>query len=225
MKYGIISDIHSNFNAFKVVIDYLANEEKVDGYFCVGDIVGYGAKPNECVELVRSLKNCLNVIGNHEWAVLGSDKMDNYNSAAREAMKWTAGEINENNIKWIKSLRKTVKNRKLMIVHGSPRNPVNEYVTSETVFKDNIPFIEPDVCLIGHTHISEYFIRYEPGGKIKSPRLKDNDIIEIKPSCKYMINCGSVGQPRGGTDNRASFGIYDDSAGTVRIKKLPYDIK
>lgn len=224
MKYGIIADIHSNLHALETVMDWLAGEEKVDAYICLGDIVGYGAKPNECVGVIRKLNKCLNVVGNHEWAVMGLADMSCFNPVARVSLKWTAGQLTDDNKKWLNGMKKVLKKKNFMMVHGSPSDPVNEYVTNESVFIENMSLIDPNICLIGHTHISEYFYA-NSSGKIEAVLLKDNGIIEIKSSYKYLINCGSVGQPRGGTDNRASFGIYDDKTRIIRIKKLSYDIR
>ncbi len=224
MKYGIIADIHSNLHALETVLSWLEDEERVDGYICLGDIIGYGAKPNECVGVIRKLRKCLNVAGNHEWAVLGLADMSLYNLVAKESLEWTAGRLTDDNMKWLKGMKKVFKKKSFMMVHGSPGNPVYEYVSNESVFMKNMSLINPNVCFIGHTHISEYYYA-DSAGRIGTELLKDNGIIEIKPSSRYLINCGSVGQPRGGADKRASFGIYDDKTGVVRLKKLTYDIK
>jgi diadenosine tetraphosphatase ApaH/serine/threonine PP2A family protein phosphatase len=156
--------------------------------------------------------------------VRGLENMNLYSPGARESLQWTVKQLTQDNKNWLDSINRTFKCRNFMLVHGSPGDPINEYMHDEQTFKENIPLLDTGICFIGHTHISEVF-SVTLAGDVTSGLLSDEDSVKIKPFCKYVINCGSVGQPRGGLDNRASFGIYDDKEKTVVVKKLLYDIR
>ncbi len=124
MKYGILSDIHSNLEALYVVLDYL-NEQSVERYICCGDIVGYGPGPNECVEIVRKLENLLIVVGNHDWASLGLEDINTFRESARDAIKWTMEQLTDENKEYLKELPYREEGENFIVVHGSPRDPLD----------------------------------------------------------------------------------------------------
>ncbi len=225
MRYALISDIHSNLTALKVVIDSLKDDE-IDAYICCGDIVGYGPWPNECVQVIRNLQETSSlfvVVGNHDWAALELEDITKFNEDAREAVIWTKSQLSEENKEYIKELPYLVKEDKFTIVHGSPRDPLDEYVLGVSIFKSNLKYFENNLCFIGHTHVPLYFFS---GGEVDvgGGPIVDDVTITLDDSMRYMVNIGSVGQPRD-NDPRACFGIFDDEKKEVMIKRLPYNIK
>jgi predicted phosphodiesterase len=247
MRYGLISDIHSNLVSLNMVLDYLKGE-KVDAYVCCGDIVGYGPWPNECIQVVRELacNSSMVIVGNHDWAVLELEDMERFNEHAREAIIWTKGQLTKQNQEYLKELPYELDAKTFSIVHGSPRDPLDEYVLGVEIFQHNLCYFKNNIYFIGHTHIPACF--YYPVGngpeqaepvsgavargtdnqtdKIfsKIDRMAGDFVITLDKSQKYMINIGSVGQPRD-HDPRACCGIFDEEAGEVKIKRLSYDIK
>jgi len=222
MKYGIICDIHSNLEALNVVVDYLKRVEKIERFICCGDIVGYGAKPNECTEFIRHLENCLVVAGNHDWGAVGLEDTSFFNPIAREAVEWTRRNLTEDNRNYLKNLASEIDEKNFMLVHGSPMDPINEYIFEQTTFLANLHGIKKNICFVGHTHVPLCFYATS-SQQIGEILLDDGTVVEINPSYKYLINCGSVGQPRDG-DPRASCGIYDAQRNSLKIKRIEYDI-
>jgi len=222
MKYGIISDIHSNLQALNIILDYLKRTEKIDRFICCGDIVGYGAKPNECTEIIRQLDNCYTVAGNHDWGAIGLEDTSFFNPIALAAVEWTGRHLTEDNRNYLKNLTSEIEENNFLLVHGSPRDPINEYIFEERTFLANLPRIKKNVCFVGHTHVPLCFYA-TPSQEIEGIPLDDGAVLEINPSYKYLINCGSVGQPRDG-DPRASCGIYDEETNILIIKRIKYDI-
>ncbi|MDH5174859.1 MAG: metallophosphatase family protein [Elusimicrobiota bacterium] len=222
MKYGIISDIHSNLEALNTILDYLKRKEKIDRFICCGDIVGYGAKANECTEIIRQLDNCCTVAGNHDWGAVGLEDTSFFNPIALAAVEWTGRHLTEDNRNYLKNLASEIEENNFLLVHGSPRDPINEYIFEERAFLANLPRIKKNICFVGHTHVPLCFYA-KTSQKIEVIRLDDGTVLEINPSYKYLINCGSVGQPRDG-DPRASCGIYDEKSNILRIKRINYDI-
>ena len=222
MKYGIISDIHSNLEALNTILDYLKRKEKIDRFICCGDIVGYGAKPNECTEIIRGLNNCYTVSGNHDWGAIGLEDTSFFNPVALEAVEWTGRHLTKDNRNYLKNLASEIEEDNFLLVHGSPRDPINEYIFEERTFLANLPRIKKNICFVGHTHVP-LCLYATPSQEIKGIPLDDGAVLEINPSYKYLINCGSIGQPRNG-DPRASCGIYEEEKNIIRIKKIKYDI-
>lgn len=221
MRYGIISDIHGNWEALKLVIKIL-NEEGINFYLCGGDLVGYGPWPNECVETVQNLKHCLVVAGNHDRATVGLEDIGFFNLVAKEALFWTRAKMSRQNKKYLRNLPSILVRKSFTLVHGSPRNPINEYLMSRDLFRKNLPYLKTNICFVAHTHIPFSFFLTEEG-KIKTAELKPNKTVKLMPSFKYVINFGSVGQPRDG-DFRASCGIYDETENSIKIKRVGYNI-
>lgn len=201
MRYGIFSDIHSNLEALEVVLDAL-KKEKVDKYFCVGDVVGYAANPKECIEIMREL-DCPTVCGNHDWAVVDVIDYSNFNSYARAAVEWTKAELDDAEKGYLKNLPLTYEDEEITMVHGSLESPEEfEYIFDELTAFRTLNLCRTKICFIGHTHSpAEYF-----------------------KGVKRLVNVGSVGQPRDG-DPRASYCIYDLDKDTVEIKRVEYNIQ
>lgn len=220
MLYGIISDIHNNLEALNTVLSFL--KDKVDQIICLGDIIGYGPNPNECCEIIKQL-DIPSVAGNHEYAALGKMDINWFNKNARDAILWTKKELKEKNLHFLNSLGEILNFSDFTIVHGSLRDPINEYVDSLRVALGTFERMKKKICFIGHTHVP-VIIGLREDGNYDGRVIKDNDIIYLGDYQKAIINVGSVGQPRDG-DKRASCGIFDTSRKEVSIFRLEYDIE
>ncbi|WP_455368805.1 metallophosphoesterase family protein [[Eubacterium] cellulosolvens] len=206
MRIVIISDIHSNLEALEAVISSLGSYDEI---FCLGDLVGYGAQPNEVISRLRFLKPGLLIAGNHDFAVVTGDTSD-FASHAALAVDWTRQEISSENLSYLREMQLfssfTQHDICVKAYHGSPREPLNEYVfpgTADFVLKSMIETAQCDVLLLGHTHMP----------------------IKFRSNSLYLFNPGSVGQPRD-RDPRASYGILEIEKENVNfeIKKVNYDI-
>lgn len=219
MRYAILSDIHANLEAFRAVMDVLSSE-RIDRYLSVGDVVGYGADPKECIALLRSLEPEALVAGNHEWGVLGRTEKESFNELARYAVLWTAKTLLPDEIEYLNSFRLVYEDDGISIVHGTLNMPEEFYYIFDvedacvTISKMNT-----NLCLVGHTHIPAIFV--SDGAKVE---YIESSQIRIDPEKKYVINTGSIGQPRDG-DPRASFGIYDSEESIFEIRRVSYDVQ
>ncbi len=216
MNYAIISDIHSNLEAFErtlVEIDGMG----VDKIVCLGDIVGYGASPNECLDIVRE-RQLTSIIGNHDMVACGRGEPYNFNPIARDAALWTRNELTEENRDFLSSLPHQRQIEDFMIVHGAISDP-DLYIFSS--FEASIEFnlmVKAKTCFFGHTHVKVYYV-YSHG---RAEGFTDDE-IELSGENLYLVNPGSVGQPRD-RDPRASFLIYEHDEKTIKFFRLEYDI-
>ncbi|MDC0707505.1 metallophosphoesterase family protein [Stigmatella sp. ncwal1] len=220
MRIAVISDIHSNIEALTEVLR-TADHHKVDRVVSLGDIVGYGASPNECCELVRSVTE-VTLLGNHDAAVAGRMDYSYYYDAARHALDWSANVLQEANHSWLRSLPYTYRIGEVGFSHGSPVEPkAYEYIFALEQARELTPFVSelPEVTFIGHSHLCKAFAI--GNGEV-------NDVVAqkfgIRRGYKYIISVGSVGQPRD-YDNRACFVICDTDARTVEYLRVEYDIE
>ncbi len=210
MKYAIISDIHSNLEALEKALS-LIDETGVDEIVCLGDVVGYGANPNECAELIRE-RCSATVLGNHDAAALDPSLAHDFNSIARRAVVWTAGQLTEENREFLRSLPMTVRKEEMLFVHSSPHQPEEwEYIIDADDAVSAIRHFQEKVCFVGHTHVPGIF---SPHGRAKS-------IIKEE---QFLINVGSIGQPRDGNPMLA-FGLFDSSTWEYRLIRSDYDIQ
>lgn len=230
MRTAIISDIHGNLAALKVSLDHIA-EQSVDSIICLGDVLGYGPSPVECVDLVaESCDWCL--MGNHDFAVLYEPT--NFNTAAEQASYWTREQFESEQdtarakTRWelLGRLKVRVSFRNFLCVHGSPRRPINEYIFPEDAINSPVKmeqiFSRIDrYCLVGHTHLPGVFTDepdfYPPGDL-------DNNVYSFRDDEKAIINPGSIGQPRD-SDPRLSYALLDEEKSTVTFHRLEYDIQ
>ena len=220
MRVAIISDIHSNLEALTEVLR-VAEQHKVDRVVSLGDIVGYGASPNPCCDLVRSIAE-VTLLGNHDAAVAGRMDYSFYYDAARHALDWSARVLTEENLDWLRSLPYTYRIGEVGFCHGSPVEPkAYEYIFALEQARELIPFVGnlAEVTFIGHSHLCKAFA-------IGSGEV--NDVVAqkfgIRRGYRYIISVGSVGQPRD-YDNRACFVICDTTARTVEYLRVEYDIE
>ena len=220
MRLAIISDIHSNLEALTEVLK-AAEHYKADRIVSLGDIVGYGASPNECCELVRSHAE-VTLLGNHDAAVAGRMDYSFYYDAARHALDWSASVITEENLQWLRSLPYTYRIGEVGLCHGSPIDPkAYEYIFALEQARELMPHVAelPEVTFIGHSHLCKAFAL--GNGEV-------NDVVAqkfgVRRGYKYIISVGSVGQPRD-YDNRACFVVHDTDARTVEYVRVEYDIE
>lgn len=217
MRYGILSDIHGNLQALEAVLAALKTEE-VDAYISLGDVVGYGAEPQECVELLSGLTDvCLS--GNHEWAVLGKIGTSSFNEDARLAVEWTQTHLDHHAKKLLDAWPLTYQNDDLVAVHGTLQHPEQfVYLMSLRQARNTFMLMEKPVCFVGHTHapaiIAEQDSEVSP---IHSPHCR------MEPGARYIINVGSVGQPRDGNP-LAAYCVYDTGKREADIRRIPYNI-
>lgn len=246
MKFAIISDIHANMDAFRVVVDK-CTELAVDKYICLGDIVGYNAEPKECMDLIRSLNPIAVVKGNHdEYASNNDETMEGFNPHAKQAVLWTKAQLNDEERQWLSSLpmRATIKNTNITIVHATLDSPESwGYIFDAHHAADNFSYQFTQLCFCGHSHVpitfvkkpismqdgapieeyTEWSYKKEEGMIPQNITQADSIELQLQNGFKYLINVGSVGQPRN-RDPRASFAVYDVEAKTITRYRLPYDI-
>jgi predicted phosphodiesterase len=217
MLYGVFSDVHANLEALTAVLDFFRSHE-IDRYLCAGDFVGYGPNPNECVSIVRKLPMLRASVGNHDRAVCGLKDITWFNEYAQKAIIWTRQVLTQENQIYLSELPKMVNHSEYTLVHGSPRDPIDEYLLTWQQYQENLPYIKGPVAFVGHSHIPFVF------GQNATHLLKESDSIILSPEEKYVINVGAVGQPRDG-NNRASCGIYDSNIGKFDLYRINYDIR
>jgi diadenosine tetraphosphatase ApaH/serine/threonine PP2A family protein phosphatase len=219
MKYALLSDIHSNLEAFQAVIKDLECE-KVDHICFLGDIVGYGADPGKCIDLLENLTSRV-VAGNHDWAAVGLTDTTYFNPAAKSAVDWTAEKISSAHRKFLKKLPLTHLLPPIQLVHATPLKPETwDYIFSLKEALDGFTNCEQQICFIGHSHSPVAFVENREG---KVSLLSDSS-FQVRDEQRYIINVGSVGQPRDG-DPRAAYGIYDSKDGSFSLKRVAYPME
>lgn len=218
MRYAIISDIHSNLDALGQVMDDI-KKQKVDRHLCLGDIIGYGAQPRECIQAVRDL-DCLTIAGNHDWAALGKTNIDYFNTYAKEATLWTREQLADEDVTWLDSLP-LVEHlpENFTLVHGTLYNPeLFDYIQTSYDAYLSLQALDGKVCFLGHSHVPITFFQ----GEMISYTLSQE--IPLGDGVKALVNVGSVGQPR--DDNpKASYAIYDTDQQKVWIRRIAYDVE
>jgi len=220
MRILVVSDIHANFIALEAVLKDAGGFDRV---WCLGDVVGYGPQPNECIDRLREF-NPVCLAGNHDMAVAGQTALWDFSKDAQEVIFWTRHWLTAGNIEWLKSLpdKPLVMEHGMTIVHASPRDPVWEYLTDVSLVKANLDLIETPICLNGHTHFSVVFRKRWDEYRILEEFLRSNDTVKLIPD-RMFINPGSVGQPRD-EDPRAAYGIIDTEAQTFTQHRVLYDV-
>jgi predicted phosphodiesterase len=217
MLYGIIADIHSNLEALEVVLHEL---RYVDQIVCVGDIVGYGPDPNECLKIIQEGKISA-VAGNHDKAAVGEMSLEWFVEHAKEALIWTREQLTVDSIQYLKALPLTLEFSDFQLVHGSLRNPLEEYIEGFAEAVPNLELMTKLLLFVGHTHRPICVVQRGEG--YDGWRLKDNQTIRLPEYQKVLINPGGVGQPRDG-DPRASFGVYDSEKREFTLHRVEYNV-
>ncbi len=218
MRYGIFSDVHSNLEALEVVLKAI-EEEKVDQFLCAGDLVGYGAEPAACLTLLRE-KAVQSVCGNHDVAVTGRMDLDWFNEAARAAVEWTSKQISQTDRSYLNDLKLVWNNSDLALVHGCLYEPEQfHYVITPADAQPSFHLQKTPVAFIGHTHTPGIFI--QEGMNLSFQRVPE---LHLDSRCRYLVNVGSVGQPRDG-DPRAAWCLYDTQKQTLQIRRVSYPVE
>ena len=218
MRILIITDIHSNIFALDAV---LKDVGEFDAVWCLGDIVGYGPDPNDCIERVRSLPNLTCLLGNHDAAVVNKINLDTFNTEAKNSVLWMQSILSHENLTFLKGLTETAVIGEVTLAHGSPRNPIWEYILDTVVARINLGYFDTQLCFVGHTHLPVYFYVEKNSIHIRWKIMTDKE--KIYPSGRAIINPGSVGQPRD-RDSRASYAIYDSDQNIWELRRVAYDI-
>lgn len=223
MRYLIISDIHSNLRALEAVLADAAGE--YDSVLCCGDIAGYGAEPNEVVEWVREHVAAI-VRGNHDKASAGeSHEADWFNPVARAAVEWTRRTLSPANLEYLRKLpRGPLTLDGLSLFHGSPIDE-DEYLTTPFEIDMMLPYLDAPVSFFGHTHLQAGFASFRTGTqKIAKPAEGQKQVdIAIEETAFYLVNPGSVGQPRD-HDPRAAYALVSLADHLVRLRRVSYDV-
>jgi len=218
MRCLILSDIHSNLVALEAVLEDAPSELPI---WCLGDIVGYGPRPNECIERLRSL-NVACVVGNHDWAVMSKVDVRDFNVDAQRSVIWTQRQLLPANLDYLASLPLSLVEGEFTLVHGSPREPIWEYILYPPIARLNFEHLHTPCCLVGHTHVPVAFRLCDGDQALETEHLVERTPLSLDGG-RLIINPGSVGQPRDG-DARASYGILDIEAGTLECRRVAYDI-
>ena len=217
MVHAILSDIHGNLEALDAVLADL-DRLRPASTVCLGDFVGYGASPNECIERLRPRLDEA-VIGNHDLAAVGRLTLRGFHDDAAAAARWTDASLTPKNRAWLESLPLARAWRDALLVHASPRAPAEwRYVLSARDAADEFGAFEERVCFIGHSHYPCVFDLGSSG-----VRFRRDESITLEPGHRYIVTVGSVGQPRDG-DPRACYALYDERAGAVRTMRCEYDV-
>lgn len=219
MRILIISDIHANLTAFETVLKDAKGEW--DYVWCLGDVVGYGPDPNECVELLNTLPH-LCLAGNHDWAALGRLDIRTFNPDASKAVNWTRTALKPENVAYLEDLPTTFVIGQYTLAHGSPREPIWEYILEPMVAALNFPHFETPYCLVGHTHQPIIYEQLNENGNTDAimPTYRQARILN---GHRQIINPGSVGQPRD-ANPAAAYALLDDERNTWEHRRVPYDI-
>jgi diadenosine tetraphosphatase ApaH/serine/threonine PP2A family protein phosphatase len=219
MKVAVISDIHGNRQAFEATLEAVAASDAAE-LWCLGDLVGYGADPNMCVELARQ-HSAVCLAGNHDLAVTGELPLDEFSRGASLAAEWTREVITAENLAFLASLDPQGHEGSVGLYHASPRDPVWEYVLSTLLAELCLDEQRERVCLIGHSHVALSFVRHEGALATGEPR-REGTQLDIA-SGEWLLNPGSVGQPRDG-DPRAAWLLLDLDGLTAAFKRTDYDV-
>jgi diadenosine tetraphosphatase ApaH/serine/threonine PP2A family protein phosphatase len=216
MRVAVLSDIHANLPALEAV---LAAMPTVDEVWQLGDIVGYGPEPDEVVARLREI-GALGVRGNHDAAALGGPEIESFNVDARNAMLWTRATISDETRAWLGALPDRLEREDFTLVHGSPRDPIWEYVTSTPVARAGIAALETPGGLHGHTHIPIAYLEDDGRLETMSPGTGSRLAFEGR---RVLLNPGSVGQPRDGIP-AASWLLLDTDGGSATWQRTAYDV-
>jgi diadenosine tetraphosphatase ApaH/serine/threonine PP2A family protein phosphatase len=218
MKYGILADIHANLNALQAVLMDIDSSSKANEIWCLGDIVGYGPDPRQCIEIIQNRCSAC-VAGNHDWAAIGKMDTAAFNPDAAAAIEWTSRQLKLEGIRLLESLPLTLGKGDFTLTHGGPRDPIREYVLSLAEAEQNLRFFKTPYSFIGHSHRPVWF---ECSELCSGHEFSTASKIKLGGK-RLIINPGSVGQPRDG-DPRAAYAIYDSDAGSVTLHRVPYNI-
>ncbi len=216
VRYGVLGDIHGNLEALNGVLSD-AQEAGVEKLLCVGDVVGYGASPKECLDLVRR-REAVIVAGNHDWAAADRVGLEYFNADARDSIEWTRDQLSKPEVEYLGGLPLLIAHEDITLVHSSPFSP--EYFDYlQTLYDVRLAFdhMRTRICFVGHSHVPVMFLSTDPVDYFLRPEL------DLPPDKHVIINVGSVGQPRD-LDPRACYAVYDTEKARVSIRRVEYDM-
>jgi predicted phosphodiesterase len=219
LRIAVISDIHANWHALDAVLRDL-DDEKPDEVWCLGDLVGYGPQPNRCTT-ETSARSQLCLVGNHDLGAIGTIDLGDFSADAATAARWTAEVLEDEPRRFLESLEPKGEREGLQLFHASPRDPVWEYVLSEPAARAALELTTSDIVLVGHSHIP-IALRLEDG-LIAGGLAKGGSDLELTEG-RWLLNPGSVGQPRDG-DPRAAYLLLDLERRHAHFRRVPYDIE
>ena len=217
MKYAILGDIHSNLEALEAVLQD-AEQRGVTHYVCTGDIVGYNADPKACLKIIRKLK-CAVVQGNHDYYAGWNESVELFTPMAQRSIYWTRKQLTPLDRKYLRELPLVQDIEDFTLVHSSLSNPARwNYIFRENAAESSFRNQFSNICFFGHTHVPLAFVA-------EGPTIEQGfyETLKIDPECKYLINVGSVGQPRD-RNPLAAYALYDPEARTVTLRRVEYDI-
>jgi diadenosine tetraphosphatase ApaH/serine/threonine PP2A family protein phosphatase len=220
LKILVISDVHANLAALDAVLQDCG---PVDAVWNLGDTVGYGADPTECLDIVSAFPSAETLAGNHDLACVGEISYRDFNPAAALATRWTAGRLRAKDRELLRSLPAMLVLNGVTLAHGSPRDPVWEYIDSAPIAGANFAEFETPLCLVGHTHIPALSTLDPRSARVEHRHLAPKSVIDLS-SGPMIVNPGSVGQPRDG-DPRAAYAIIDAGTLTLTTRRVAYDIR
>jgi predicted phosphodiesterase len=218
MRILILSDIHANLTALEAV---LADAGPVDQVWCLGDLVGYGPDPNECIAILKTIPNLKCILGNHDAAALGRIDLETFNQEARFSARWMQNTLNSSSMDFLKRLPEKIVIENVTLAHGSPRNPVWEYILDVVNAAENFKFFDTQICLVGHTHLPVAYINPENRAPVRYQIPRPGEVFPIQQ--RMILNPGSVGQPRD-HDPRAAYAILDLQEQSWQPQRVVYDI-
>lgn len=218
MRILVLSDIHANLAALEAV---LAEAGEIDACWCLGDLVGYGPDPNECIYRVRALPNLVCILGNHDAAVLGEIDSASFNPEARQAIEWTQEVLWDGSQMFLRSLPETAELDGVYLAHGSPRQPVWEYLLDSHTATRSFGYFKKPYCFVGHTHLPMIYALPGDSPYARQITPPPNTCTHLRP--RAILNPGSVGQPRD-RDPRAAYALYDPEGQTWDYRRANYDI-
>ena len=218
-KVLVISDVHANLTALEAV---LADAGKVDQVWCLGDIAGYGPDPNECIERIRALPKLTCMMGNHDYGAIGDMNLETFNVDAKKALLWQREVLTESSKEFLRTFSQEVLVRgNVSLVHGSPRDPIWEYIMNTLVARINLDFFETLWCFVGHSHFQAVFQYHADTDDMTIEVPRPGEPYALKE--RAILNPGSVGQPRD-RDPRAAYAIFQPKARIWEPHRVEYDI-
>jgi len=217
MKIAILSDIHANLEALESCAEYIKENDDIEFTAILGDIIGYGADPARCIDIAKEIGD-INIIGNHDAAVIGTTDITYFNMAAREAIFWTRKQLNDDYYDFLKDLPYSKSQKNILFTHSSPNDPKEwKYIFNWYDALDDFNSCDEKVCFVGHSHVAGIFEEAET-------ILHGEGPVQLDPEKQYIVNVGSIGQPRDG-DPRSSFAILDTTTSILEIIRVEYDVK
>lgn len=220
MRIAVLSDIHGNLEALEQVLADL-DRQRSDSVICLGDNVGYGPDPEEVVKLIRGRRiPC--VMGNHELGVIDAESLAWFNPSARKSLLITRELLSSQSLDYIRDLKPCLVHEEGLFVHGCPPDSITRYLfeVSDRSLAKLFHRMAQDICFVGHTHALE-LVSFD-GAKVGRRDLGEG-VVPLREGCRYIVNIGSVGQPRDGNNN-AKYVIWDRSENSIETRFLPYDI-